>query len=298
MINIKFTHFLFWIGVLFTVFSCSSITPLPTQETVKIYYEEKGEGEPILLIHGFGASTYSWRHLISKLSSTYKVIAIDLKGFGKSEKPLDERYSIHDQARIVVDFIEKKDLKNLTIIGHSYGGGVTLATTLRMQEMFPNRLKRIVLIDSIAYDQKLPLFVNILRAPLLGQLGTTVLPPEVQTRSILKLAYFDDDKILDEAVSVYAEPLRKADGRYALLKTAEQIIPENIKSFSKRYKSILLPSLLIWGREDEIVPISIGERLSQAIPNSRFRVLENCGHIPHEEMPEETIRIIMEFLTR
>ena len=87
-----------------------------------------GEGNPVLLIHGFGASSYSWRHIIAPLAQKYRVITIDLKGFGESPKPRDDLYSVYEQARLVRNFILENDLQNVRIIGHSYGGGVALVT--------------------------------------------------------------------------------------------------------------------------------------------------------------------------
>ncbi|MBP9102208.1 MAG: alpha/beta fold hydrolase, partial [Nitrosomonas sp.] len=89
-----------------------------------------GTGEPVLLIHGFGASSYSWRHVIEPLAQKNRVITIDLKGFGDSPKPRDDAYSVYEQARLVRNYILENDLKNLHIVGHSYGGGVALAVSI------------------------------------------------------------------------------------------------------------------------------------------------------------------------
>src|SRR5262249_15605929 len=98
----------------------------PPDAPVKLFYEEEGKGPPIPLIHGFRTSPYTWRHIAPVLALTHRVIAVDLKGFGQSDKPFDARYSVFDQAELLAQFIEDHDLRDLTIVGHSFGGGVAL----------------------------------------------------------------------------------------------------------------------------------------------------------------------------
>ncbi len=261
-----------------------------------LYIKDVGVGDPIILIHGFGSNSYSWRHLVPVLLNKYRVITIDLKGFGKSKKPYDNNYSIYDQATLIYSLIEKLNLDNITIIGHSYGGGVTLATMLLSKEHNSLRIKRLVLISSIAYQQEMPLFIKILRIPIIGNLGLSILPPEFQTRSILKLAYYDNSLIPEESIIEYAKALHTSDGKYATKKIAEQIVPDDIDEFSEKYKTITEPVLIIWGYNDKIVPIEIGKKLHKNINNSHFYVVKDGGHIPHEEKPEATIELIKKFM--
>jgi pimeloyl-ACP methyl ester carboxylesterase len=223
---------------------------------------------------------------------------LDLKGFGRSPKPRDGEYSIYDQAALVRRFIVERSLRGLTLVGHSFGGGVALATTVNLLEEDPGRLSALILIDSPAYRQHLPNFIRILRIPVVGIVGIHLLPPTLQVRQILKLAYFDDTKVSDEAVSAYAAPIREPGGRQALVTTAGQIIPANIDEFAEKYGSIKIPTLLLWGRHDEIIPLEIGRRLHREITHSEFVVVEGAGHIPQEEVPEKTIGILIDFLAR
>src|SRR3970040_1651540 len=98
----------------------------PAEAPVKLFYQEEGKGPPLLLIHGFGASTYTWRYVAPELAQTHRVIAVDLKGFGQSDKPFDERYSVFDQAELLKQLIIDNKLRDLALVGHSYGGGVVL----------------------------------------------------------------------------------------------------------------------------------------------------------------------------
>ena len=228
----------------------------------------------------------------------YQLILIDLKGFGKSPKPNDNNYSIQDQADLVYRFILEHDLKDLILVGHSYGGGVALYTAIKLSEQHSTRLSSLVLIDSLAYKQRLPKFIKLLRTPVLGALGLNILPSKMNVKSILNLAYYDDSKITKNQIEAYSEPLSLPGGRRSLRRIAKQIIPSNIEEISSRYRTLNYPTLILWGREDKITPLQIGEQLHNDIPNSTFIVLEQCGHIPHEEKPDDARTVISEFIRK
>ena len=128
-----------------------------------------------------------------QLAKSNRVIAIDLKGFGQSDKPLDNRYSIFDQARLVQDYIIRNNLRGATLVGHSYGGGVALAVALNMMDA-GQQIEKPVLIDSVAYRQPIPFFFQVLRTPIIGEIGLSVIPPEVQMERALSMAYHEDGK--------------------------------------------------------------------------------------------------------
>jgi len=268
----------------------------PPDAPVKLFYEEEGKGAPLLLIHGFGASTYTWRHVAPKLAETHRVIAVDLKGFGQSDKPFDSRYSVFDQAELLAQLIEEKDLRDLTLVGHSFGGGVALLLALEANQRLEGRISRLVLLDSIAYPQNIPVFFRMLDVPLVSQLGVRMVPPSVQTRVALRIAYFDDSKIDPEEVEAYAAPLKTAAGKHAMIHSARQIVPEDIAKLSERYKTIDLPTLILWCDHDRIVPLEVGLKLRRTLPNSTLRLVEDCGHMPQEEQPELTLQLLKDFI--
>ncbi len=263
----------------------------------RLYYKEYGHGDPILLIHGFGAHSYTWRYIVPSLAHCYRVIVVDLKGVGRSEKSLDNKYSIHDQACLVIDLIKRLRLNNLTLVGNSYGGGVALAVIIELLERKEDLISKLILIDSMGYPQRLPLFIKLLRIPFAGNIFVNTLPVSLQVKYILKLAYYDDEKIRDEDITAYAQFLRTSLERNVLLSTARQIVPEDIDSFLVKYPEIKIPTLIIWGEFDEIIPVSIGELLNNSLPNSQLHIIEDCGHIPQEERPKETLELIEDFLT-
>jgi pimeloyl-ACP methyl ester carboxylesterase len=270
----------------------------PPDAPVKLYYEEQGSGPPLLLIHGFGASTFTWRHVAPELARNHRVVAVDLKGFGQSDKPFDGRYSIYDQAELLAQLIEDKDLRDLTVVGHSFGGGVALLLALEAKERLQGRITRLALLDSIAYPQNIPVFFRMLDMPVVSQLGIRMVPPSVQTRLALQIAYFDDSKITPEEIEAYAAPLKTAAGKHAIIHSARQIMPEDIETLSERYKTIDLPTLILWCDHDRIVPLEVGIRLRRTLPNSSLKLVEECGHMPQEEQPERTLALLQDFLAQ
>jgi pimeloyl-ACP methyl ester carboxylesterase len=268
----------------------------PPEAPVRLYVEEQGKGAPVLLIHGFGASTYTWRHVAPELAKTHRVIAVDLKGFGQSDKPFDSRYSVFDQAELLAQLIVDKDLRNLTLVGHSFGGGIALLLALEANERLEGRITKLVLLDSIAYPQNIPVFFRLLDVPLVSRLGVSMIPPSVQTRVALRIAYFDDSKIDQDEVDAYAAPLRTAAGKHAIIYSARQIVPDGLAEISERYKTIELPTLILWCDHDRIVPLEVGLKLRRTLPNSTLRLVEDCGHMPQEEQPESTLKLLQGFL--
>ena len=269
---------------------------LKNKPHINLHKEVSGSGKPILLIHGFGNSIYVWRHLIPELEKQNQVIAIDLKGFGDSPKPADDRYSVYEQARLIHDYVVENDLKDVTIVGHSLGGGIALVASLYLQQSNPGRQRGLVLIDSIAYPQQLPMFIRLLATPVLGPLITGVVPPEIQIKQVMKLVYAENSTVPADAVKVYAKALRTPEGRYAAVTSARQLQPLDMEELSLQYPSLRVPTLIVWGKQDKIIPVSVGKRLHQAIPDSQLFVIDDSGHSPAEERPQVLLPLVESFL--
>ncbi|MCK9376893.1 MAG: alpha/beta hydrolase [Syntrophobacterales bacterium] len=265
---------------------------------LKINYYEAGQGPPVILLHGFGGCTYTYRYLAPELAKDHRVLAIDLKGYGLSDKPADGKYAVADQADLVAAFIRSQDLHDLVIMGHSMGGAVTLMTYFKVREDAPPRVKKLVLIDSAGYPQKMPWFIRLAKLPLVGSVGGRVMSPRFATFMVLRKSYYNKDKITDEQINTYAYYGSLPGAREAVTETAKQIVPEDIDALTARYKTISVPVLIVWGREDEVVPLSVGENFKRDIPDSELAILPHCGHIPLEECAGETNRTVEAFLKK
>ncbi len=263
------------------------------------YYDKAGQGPPVLLLHGFGACAYTWRYLIPPLAGAHRVLTLELKGHGLSDKPRDGHYAVADQADIVAEFIRRQDLHDLVIMGHSMGGAVALMTFLKLKKDTkdnPGRIQKLVLIDSAGYRQKLPWFIRLAKIPGAHTLATWLLPPRFAAALVLKKCYYDKDKITEEQIDTYAYYGSLPGAAEAISETAKQIIPANIDSITEQYKKIRVPVLVIWGMEDEVVPLKVGLNFMRDIRSAELVPLSGCGHIPPEEEPQATRQAIMDFL--
>jgi pimeloyl-ACP methyl ester carboxylesterase len=263
---------------------------------IELHHKIYGAGNPVLCIHGFGASLFSWRNFVDPLSQNYQLILIDLKGCGDSPKPPGSRYSIQDHADLIYQFILDHDLQNLTLVGNSFGGALALLLSIRLVENELGRLRALVLIDPGAYPQYIPGYVKLIGFPVIGALAVYLTPATCMAKSILRLAYYDPRKITAEQIAAYAAPLAAPGGKHALLETGKRIIPPNMDELVAKYKDINVPTLIIWGKQDKIISPDAGKLLVQAIQNSKLQWIDQCGHVAQEEKPEATVPLVLNFL--
>jgi len=266
------------------------------QGHLRIYYEDIGRGEPLILLHGFGETHATWAKMAPELARHYRVISIDLKGMGFSDKPNDGRYRIADQAAIIDALADELRLKAVTLIGHSLGGGVTLMTALQWQAQGRHRLKRFVLIDSAGISDTPPHLISLLRWPFFGPLMLHLANPTILVRQILAGNYDDPRLVEPRLVEAYARSLQSPGGRAALIMTARQVIPKHFAELIARYRTLDVPVLILWCRDDRILPFSDAGKFRDALPRAEVFLLDRCGHSPQEERPEETLQVLERFL--
>jgi len=266
-----------------------------TSSSINLHQKEYGSGDPILCVHGLGANIFTWRHLVAPFSPKNKLVLVDLRGFGSSPKPGNTHYSIEEHADDIYKIILNDDLTKLTLIGNSLGGGIALLVAMRLCEQDPRRLSKLILIDAGAYKEYLPGYLKLMRS-FLGRLIVYLVPSKLAAKFVLRASYYDKNKITEEQVKAYADPIASEGGRHALLQTARQCVPANSDEIIAKLHSITVPTLILWGKEDGVIPIKVAELLNQALPDSKLEVIEQCGHIPQEEKPEETIASIFKFM--
>jgi len=257
-----------------------------------------GGGDTFVLLHGYGASSFSWRNWVPSLAARGHVVLVDLKGFGRAPRPDDDRYGPADQAELVYRLIVERSLREVTLVGHSLGGGVALITALRLLDEDPKRLARMVIVAGAAYRQRTPPFVALARRPRLAGALLRLLGARFVAREVLRSCVYDATTVTREQVEGYAAPLRAPHTGRGLIRTALRIVPDDLDAISARYREIGVPTLLLWGRYDRVVPLGIGRRLARTLPNAALVVLDACGHIPAEERAEASIRILEDFLDR
>lgn len=258
-----------------------------------VHTEQAGDGAPLILLHGFGASTWSWRKVIPGLARSFRVVAIDLNGFGYTQRPKTrESYTRDGQARLVLDVLDALGIERAHFAGHSYGGALTLWIASR----HPERVRSLVLVDSAA-----PTYPNDRRSGLAGLrplssffLRTLALRPNAVRRS-LERSFYDDSLVTPELVQGYFDRLRiqGVEDAYVGL-TAPDPSPSSRETVA--FEKIEAPVLMVWGAEDEVIRVEGGRRAAARFPNGGFVAIPEAGHIPMEEKPEEWLRAVLPFL--
>lgn len=267
------------------------------QDSIAIKYRERqaGHSYTMVFIHGFGAGSHYWQALEEHFAGSYNTIALDLKGFGFSDKPRDGKYRVSDQAEMLAAFLDSKNLRDVILVGHSMGGAVALLTHFRLD---PGRVKALILLDNASYGQVLPDFIQVLRDPILGVLGPALLPDRLLMRSVLGKVYYYKTNITAARMQPYLDSLKTPGAHYALRQTAKQLIPENVDEIIEKTVNLDIPVLIIWGENDQVLPLSSGQRLHHDVKVSEFVIIPNAGHNPHEEQTEATIEAMEAFLQR
>jgi len=261
----------------------------------RVHYQEFGDPNrpTVLLIHGYTASTYVWHSTAPAIAeSDLHVIAIDLLGFGFSEKPAWFDYSIGSQARMVSRFMNRVGIGRATVVGSSYGGAV--AATLALD--YPERVEKLVLVDAVSNDA--PKNHPVLRLASVRGLGELITPFLADSKIFMRrrmhgtLARANHHLITKDRVDSVLRPLLAADAHRSLLMTSRNWSAERI---SRDAYLIQQPTLIIWGEDDKVIPIEDGHALHESILHSRFVVLKDCGHVPMEEKSELFAELVAEF---
>lgn len=267
-------------------------------ETEKLYFEVTGKGKThLVFLHGFAASSETWKFIKDFFDKEkYTLIFIDLCGHGHSSYNKETDYSIENQAKIIFEFLKMLKLNDFILIGHSYGGSISLLLSVIYGDSL--NIKKMILIDAGAYSDELPFFIRQLKNPVfsfLGNFAGFIIPKNLAGKIVLRSLYFNKRLVTDERVSLYTKFFSTRQF-IAIVNAAKKIIPKEYPAYISKYTKINTPVLIIWGRNDNVISLESGKKLNKALINSRLIVLDDCGHIPQEELPEETYSIVGSFL--
>ena len=262
---------------------------------VRLHYQEAGDvtAPPLLLIHGFASSTLVWSKVFLSLADAgFRVIALDMLGFGYSGKPRNGEYTIGGQAKLIIELLDRLKIKRATMVGSSYGGAVAATCALD----YATRVKKLVLVGAVSNNRPLTFkLMRVFGAPFVGEVVSPLL---IGSRRLLRLrmkrVYDRHAWVLDERrVAARHQPLRSSGTQRAMVRTVRRWNAERI---SRDAHLIKQPTLLLWGENDIEIPLEDGERLHREIRGSRLIVFLNCGHLPHEEYPEAFTQIVSDFI--
>ncbi len=263
------------------------VTPI-TSQPIQTTYVTIGEGEtPILLLHGFDSSLLEFRRLLPILGQQRKTWAIDLLGFGFTQRVEKLQFSPENIKLHLHSFWETFIKKPVILVGASMGGAAALDFTLS----YPGVVEKLVLIDSVGMAK--PPAIGKFMIPPVGFLATSFLSNLKVRQSISKNAYCDPSFANEDALACAALHLQSPDWSKALITFTKS---GGYGSFTNKLSEIKQPTLIIWGREDKILGIKDAERFVSAISQSKLVWIDKCGHVPHLEKPKETAQAILEFI--
>ncbi|MDI1236753.1 MAG: alpha/beta hydrolase [Polaromonas sp.] len=254
----------------------------------------KDDPLPIVLIHGTSASLHTWEGWATALRGQRRVIRFDLPGFALTGPNRQNDYSVDAYVRFVTAVVDQLGVQRFVLAGNSLGGQVAWATAVAL----PQRVARLVLVDASGYPPEsasvpptLPLGFRIARTPGLRVLTQYTLPRSIVEKSVRNV-YGDPSKVTPELVDLYRDMTLRAGNRQALGRRLDQGYSGNVAGL----KALAVPTLILWGGRDRLIPLEFGQRFARDIAGSRLVVFDELGHVPHEEDPARTVAVVKAFL--
>jgi pimeloyl-ACP methyl ester carboxylesterase len=268
---------------------------------IKLYYRQSGVGQPaFILLHGMGASTYSWHAVFDAFAGMGTAVAYDRPGFGYSERPevdrwmTDNPYSNEAKVEQLWALMDTLGIQQAVLVGHSAGGAAAIQAALER----PERVQALILIAPAVYNTfSLPDFIRqALWIPQIDRLGPLLMRGVVgQGDKILENAWHDPSLITTQDRVEYLRPFQAEGWDNALW---EMVKARGNPGISKRLDELSLPVLVVSGDDDHVVPIWNSQRLARAIPDAQLVIIEACGHMPQEEKPEEFLSAVDVWLSK
>ena len=250
---------------------------------------------PIVLIHGTGDSLHTWQGWADRLKATRRVIRFDLPGFGLTGPAADGDYRGDRYARFVLQLMDRLGVQRFVVGGNSLGGEVAWRTA----SLAPQRVHQLILVDASGYTfrpTQVPLAFQLARLPGVNWMATSLTPRAIVDRSV-RTVYARPERVTSDLVDRYHELTLRAGNRQALVQRLRQLEDEHGRDID-RLARLTMPTLILWGREDRLIPLDSGERFDREIPNSTLVVLDDLGHVPQQEDPQRSLQPVLDFLAR
>jgi pimeloyl-ACP methyl ester carboxylesterase len=251
--------------------------------------EVAGHGaETVIFLHGLFSSSATWKRVLASAAGGRPAIAVDLPGFGYSDRPWPYDYTVGGQAQALLRFLDVRGIERIACVGSSLGGAVCLIAAAAR----PQSVRALVLVDAASPRARVPWNFRLLRASGIGELEM-----ELFTRPVMEVAlrwrlYAHSDRVTAETIDDWWTPIKVPGTRRAALVA----IRSSPRGYEDLLEKIRTPALVLWGKEDRLLPPEEGFRLSSSLRDSRLLVLPDIGHLPQEEAPEEFSRAVSQFL--
>ena len=253
--------------------------------------ESGGRGdETVVFVHGLLASSATWQEVLAPASAGRPAIAVDLPGFGCSDRPWPFDYTVAGEAAALLAYLDARGIGRVVLVGNSLGGAI--ATVIAVEH--PERVAALVLVAPATPEAPFAWPVRLMRAPVLGELALALANRPVVAYNLRHRLFAHAGRVADQAIDDAWFPLTVPGTRRAAL-AAIRSDPRDYLGLEKR---IRVPTLILWGREDRLIPACEGERLVGSLAGSRLVVLPDAGHLPQREQPEAFGRAVAEFLSQ
>lgn len=274
--------------------------PPPSQfveiDGMSVHLRDQGrrdDPEPILLLHGTSASLHTWEGWVKELARQRRVISLDLPGFGLTGPFPDGDYRVEHYTHFLLALLDHLRVNRVVLVGNSFGGQLAWRFALA----HPERSARLVLVDAAGYPrnaESVPIGFRLAGIPALAPLMGRLLPRSMIESSVRNV-YGDPDKVDDGLVERYYQLTLRAGNRQALRQRFAQAPSGELH---ERIGELELPTLIIWGGRDRLIPVSNAERFAADIEGSQLVLFEALGHVPQEEEPQRTVAVLISFLAR
>ncbi|MBF0450159.1 MAG: alpha/beta hydrolase [Candidatus Magnetomorum sp.] len=256
-----------------------------------VHYCDQGEGPVLLLLHGMLASLHTWNEWVKLLQPHFRIIRLDLPGFGLTNQ-LPELFNRDMFVNFLNQFVEALDLKEFVIAGNSIGAYIAWNYALD----YPKNVKKLILIDAVGYPQSLPWVVNFVNAPVLRNIAS-IMTPRIFIDQNVRTIYGDKNKVTEELIDLYYDMVMNSANRGAFVNLFRLLKTEcSSENLSRGITEIKTPTLLMWGNDDPWVPVTVVKDWERDLHSSKTIIYNGVGHVPMEEIPEQTANDAYKFL--
>lgn len=264
----------------------------------RLVYRVAGSGPVLLLVHGMAGSSETWRRVLPPLARRFTVLAPDLLGQGQSDKPRGD-YSLGGHANRLRDLLDALGYERATVVGQSHGGGVAM----QMAYQFPERCERLVLVDSGGLGREVHALLRWLTLPGAEPVLTLFCSPPVRAAGRrlapwLARAGVPSTPVREEVWRSYSS-LGDVDSRRAFFRSLHDAVDaggQAVSALDRLHHAAQIPTLIVWGAKDPVIPVEHAVAAHAAIPGSRLEIFDGVGHYPHCEAPERFVEVLVDFI--
>lgn len=257
---------------------------------MEVHYRDEGYGQPIILIHGTGASLHTWDNWTEELKKTFRVIRLDLPAYGLTGPHPENKYTIPYYSDFLNKFVDSLKVNNFILAGNSLGGSIAWYYVTENEE----KVVLLSLLNSggfFSQDKGSPLVFKLARAPIIKDILRYV-TPRFFIKNTLKEVYHDESKLTDKKIDTYRDLILREDNREAFIYRSKN----KSVDYTDRLNEIKIPTQILWGDNDAWIPVENAKLFAEKISNVKVDIMKDTGHIPMEERPEESLKLFVDFI--